>query len=167
MNGDPIAATNEIGVYNLLFFSMNLVTLGANGVNPAGILLHSVPNAAAFSANTMIVDGTPIISVNYEESQISSFDPHTFYYGCVAATEVTTAGVPVTCTIDVVAVDANSKVIATQAFNFVSNGGLLQNQMLGTFTSAFKNVYTLQFNVTSPLTTAALIDSFEATLHEM
>ena len=57
MNGDPIAATNQIGVYNLLYWTMNLVTPGVGNINPSGIIPHTRPNVAAFAANTVAING--------------------------------------------------------------------------------------------------------------
>ena len=37
---------------------MNLVTLGLNGVEAAGVIPHTPSNVAAFATNTMATDGT-------------------------------------------------------------------------------------------------------------
>lgn len=167
MNGDPIAATNEIDEYNLLFFAMDIATTGIDGVVTAGLIVHSLPNAAAFSANTEVVTGTPIITADYEGSDISSFIPRSMYYGCVAATAVPTEAVPVSCNITVTAYDINNKLLGTQVFEFVSLGGLTQNQNFGAYSSTLQqDVYTLEFSVTNDLVTAALIDDFAATLNQ-
>lgn len=62
---------------------------------------HTAENVAAFSANTALLDGTPMISANYEESTIDHFNAHSWYYGCVVATEETAASSPVSCNITV------------------------------------------------------------------
>lgn len=57
MNSDPVAATQRIGVYNLLDWSMALATLGVDGQVVTGIVPHTPNNVAAFTARSELTNG--------------------------------------------------------------------------------------------------------------
>lgn len=62
----------------------------------------------------------------------------------------------------------NGKQLATQDFHFAANGSIVQFQNYGAFNPEFQqqNVYYVDFSVSNPLLTAAVIDNFIATLYQ-
>lgn len=108
--------------------------------------------------------GTPTITVNYEDSSISSFNLETMYYACTLATEASLTSVPTSCNMTVTGFgppSSGSKQLATQTFPFVSNGGLEQDMTEGVFLSTFQGLYSAVFTLSSADTalTAGLVDN--------
>jgi len=118
---------------------------------------------------------------NYRDSNIDHFDLGYFYYGCTLAAQVSVVGVPKSCTITIkgYADDNGSNLVAQQSFSFnpSGSGGLLGGLLGGTGlkTSAqmskaivdlkFKNLKRVDFSVSDPLLTAALIDTVGYTVY--
>lgn len=169
--GDPIIATSEIGVYNLLNFkSINFVDTDPDfDGNHLGLAPYTYPYVATFSPGTKIIDNllapnASTITTNYIESTISSFTPKSFWYGCVYPFPYTAGSLPVTCTITATGFDKSGKLVAEQAFEFKANGSIIQDQNYGTF-NGFDNVYSVALGV-APITAAALVDNFIAKLEQ-
>ena len=57
MNNDPIASTQKVGVYNLLYWTFTLGTLGVAGKEVTGIIPHTPSNVVGFSARGELMDG--------------------------------------------------------------------------------------------------------------
>lgn len=113
--------------------------------------------------------GTPTITVNYQDSSIISFSLHSFYYACSSATELSLTSLPVSCNIIVTGFgppSSGSRQIATQTFEYVSNGGLNQDLVEGTFLSTFTGLYSAVFELSSVdnATTAGLVDNVANTI---
>ena len=166
MTVGPTALT-EIQQYESLFWAFNAVQLLAiTGVAP-----NTPQNAAAFSANTELLDGQTLVTSNFINSVVASFTPHTFFYGCVVATEETAAGVAQSCTITATGFAPGGAQVASQDFVFAAGPAttLVQPMVQGTFGPAFANVQTVRFALTSALSdvlVAGLIDTVTATLYE-
>lgn len=108
--------------------------------------------------------GTPTITVNYGDSTITAMTLSSMYYACASITEESPAALPVTCTITVTGYgppSAGSPQLATQSFVFVSNGGLTQDMVQGTFDGKFKGLYNAVFTLEADdvNATTALIDN--------
>jgi hypothetical protein len=87
---DPLIATSEIGVYNLLNFeSIYFVNTDPDfDGNHLGLAPYTYPYVATFSPGAEIIDNLlapniSTITASYIESTISSFTPKSFWYGCV------------------------------------------------------------------------------------
>lgn len=112
------------------------------------------------------------MTVNYAESTIDSFDLTSFFYGCTVAAQVSVVGLPRTCTITIKGYfnDAATQLAGTHTFTYtapvnglgVALGGQMQKAVVS---SSFKKVKRVNFSVTTPLVTAALVDTVAYTVY--
>nr|POE88335.1 hypothetical protein CFP56_11564 [Quercus suber] len=170
---DPLIATTQIGVYNLLnFIDINAVETDPDlDGNHLGIAPYTYPNVATFGVGTQLegaltLQGTvPIITANYTESTIKSWTPHSWFYGCVFPFPITAGSLPSNCTITAQGYSSAGRKIASalQTFTFAANGSLIQNQNYATFNQGFKGIYSLALSVDSA-SSAALVDNLIATV---
>jgi hypothetical protein len=182
-DGLPLVAASPIGIYLDLFWQGMSLAQTSGLTNVLGVVPNSPPNAAAFSSLdlTTVTQGQPSMRTNYRDSNIDHFDLGYFYYGCTVAAQVSVVGVPKSCTITIKGYtdDNGSNLVAQQSFSYTagSSGGLLGGLLGGTGlkTSAqmtkavvdpkFKNLKRVDFSVSDPLITAALIDSVGYTVY--
>jgi len=162
----PTALT-EIQQYEGLFWAFNTVQLLAI----SGVAANTPQNAAAFSANTELLDGPTLVTSNFPSSLIASFTPQTFFYGCVVASEETAASVAQSCTITATGFAPGGAQVASQDFVFTAGPvtTLVQPLAQGTFGPGFAHVQTVRFALTSALSevlVAGVIDTVTATLYE-
>ncbi|KAL9049086.1 MAG: hypothetical protein Q9162_007401 [Coniocarpon cinnabarinum] len=109
----PGLTTTVIGIYNMLSFNMNYANTDPDlDGNHLGSAPHSYPDVAAFSANTNLFNltGPASITADYVESTISYFQPQSWYYGCVFATEESAGSLPNTCDITATGFDSKLQV---------------------------------------------------------
>lgn len=166
--GFPLTGLTPIGEYNLLnFANINFVDTDPDfDGNHLGLAPHTYPYAATFGAGTSSLTGqTPLISIDYIESTLSSFTPRSFWYGCVLPSPYTAGSLPVSCNITATGYSQAGEQLASQTFAFMTNGSVIQDQNFGTF-KGFNNIYSLGFSVSNPVAAAALIDNLIATLEQ-
>jgi hypothetical protein len=134
--------------------------------SPLLLVANSPPNAAAFSTLDVatVAQGQPSMTVNYSDSTIDHFDLKSFFFGCVLATQVSILGKPISCTVTVKGYkDVGKKELAgSQTFSF--DAGLLQTQAQMVkadvkYGYGFEGVKHVDFFVSQPATTAAVIDT--------
>ncbi|EME47694.1 hypothetical protein DOTSEDRAFT_77927 [Dothistroma septosporum NZE10] len=164
----PLSGLTPIGEYNLLnFANINFVDTDPDfDGNHLGLAPHTYPYAATFGAGTSSLTGqTPLISIDYIESTLSSFTPRSFWYGCVLPSPYTAGSLPVSCDITATGYSQTGAKLASQTFAFKTNGSVVQDQNFGTF-KGFSNIHSLGFSVSNSNEAAALIDNFIATLEQ-
>ena len=164
MSNVPVVATQEIGVYNLLYWTFDVSTRGVDGVVTAGIIPHTPNNVAGYGGNSVVLNGPAQISANYPTSNIKYFTISSMYIGCTTAGTETVAEVVVSCSTTATAFDVAGNQLAAQTFDFVANGAPTQNMKPVTFGSGFQNVYSVGFTVSSPTTTVLFLDNVVTTL---
>lgn len=130
-----------------------------------GIIPNSPPNCAAFAPgdDATILQGTPEMTVVYDDSTVSNFTLGSFFYGCVLGTEASLAAAPMSCTLTLTGFNSRGKQIAQQDFPFVADGE--QQQMIEAYPVGFTQVQYITFVIQAPnATLAALIDTVSYTI---
>jgi hypothetical protein len=178
--GIPLIVASPIGIYQDIqwtgFALAQPTTLlpALNIVTP-----QSAPNTASFSGLTVgsLLQGTGLaaMTVNYLDSTIANFDLTSFFYGCTVAGTTTLIGAPRTCTITIRGYldDAGTQLAGTQTFTYTAPpcpllvalcpGGAMQKAVVDPV--LFKGVKRVNFGVTNPTLTAALIDTVAYTVN--
>lgn len=131
------------------------------GVVP-GVFPHSGTNYAASSARTTTLMGSAEFTTQYTNSNVSSFDLYSLYYGCVLSLENGAAALPTPCNIAVTgfAFGDNSGTmvqVAAQEFSYnpsTTTGSAQQTQVI--FNSFFRNLQYVLVQYTLPGGTATL-----------
>jgi len=124
----------------LLFQGITYTTVinTGTGLQP-GIAPHSGANYGAINVLSQL-QGTPMITANYPESKISSFQLESFYYACVVQLATGAAAIPTECNINVTGYQgsdnavAASKQVCSQSYNYNPTTPLaVQQQTFGKF----------------------------------
>ncbi|KAK6506908.1 hypothetical protein TWF481_005365 [Arthrobotrys musiformis] len=90
---------NYIGEYKSLYWQA--MTVGSSTLQITGVNAHSGNNVAAWSVDTILLQGTPAILADYRDSKTESFDLCGFAYGCALPTGQGAVAVPSKCTLTV------------------------------------------------------------------
>lgn len=92
------------------------------------------------------------------------FSLQSFYFGCVASSQETLAGVPIACTLTLTG-KRKGKVVVTQDISFSPTGLLVSDMKKQTFAGAWTNVDEVDFQQTALLAaaTSVLYDNVQFT----
>lgn len=112
-----------------------------------------------------------MITRNYPDSSISSFNLGNFYYGCSSGTETSITSVPTTCSMTITGFaggvpNAGGTQVATQTFQFVADGLSQDMNEAIVDKSAFVGLSAVVFTISSAnnAITAGLVDNVANTL---
>ena len=102
----------------------------------------------------------------YQDTTIDHFDLSSFFFGCVVGLDNGQADPAISCTVTATCVNPAGKTVASQSFNFMSNGGLVQN-MVEAKPSGFKGCQFVSFVTASAAgaTTGTAMDTFTYTVY--
>lgn len=164
----PVVDASPVGIYlDILFngFSGNVAAINNAG---AGVAPQSPNIDIAYGALDVdtIEEGTPEMTVVYQDTTVNFFDLTYFYFGCVIGLENRQADLVESCTVTATCVNPAGVTVATQNFPFVSNGGVLQN-MVQAKPNGFKGCEFVKFATTSlgGATTATALDTISYTVY--
>ena len=147
---------------------------GFSGVNsltgPAvnGIIPQSPSSEIAYGLTNVptTTQGTPEMTVVYQNTNATSFDLTSFFYGCTAESLL-----PLGCKITATCVNPDSQVVASDIFNFDGNGGALQ-QMRQAKPKGFVGCQSVKFSTIGELTGSTptiitLLDTISYTVYKL
>ncbi|KAF1940030.1 hypothetical protein EJ02DRAFT_495882 [Clathrospora elynae] len=169
LTGVPGGPITPIGVYEDIFWEgMSLVnTLGLQATQ--GLTPNSPNNYATYSEydSVTVEQGTPAaMMTKYKDSIIDHFDLHSFYYGCVVASQETAVALPTTCTVTITGYyDEESEIALQQNFIFVVGSQTTTQMIKANVDDRFIGLKRVEFDVTNSGRTAALIDTVRYTVY--
>jgi hypothetical protein len=154
----PVASLQPIGDYKGLSwdgFNVIDVSLASTGVAP-----HTEPNVAVQYILSEGVDETATLKPASDKT--TYFSLQSFYFGCVASSQETVAGVPIACTLKLTG-KRKGKVVVTQNISFQPTGLLTSDMKKQVFAGAWTNVDEIDFEQTGVLAaaTSVLYDNVE------
>lgn len=153
----PVASLQPIGNYKGLNWNgFNVINVG-NAVT--GVAPQTEPNVAVQYILTTGTSNTATLTP--ASSSTKYFALQSFYFGCVASSQETVAGVPIACTMTLTG-KKNGKTVVTQNISFNPTGPLISNMAYQKFAGAWSAVDEVDFTLTSTLSTAisVLYDNF-------
>ncbi|KAK6070707.1 hypothetical protein SCUP515_08316 [Seiridium cupressi] len=163
-----IAAVKELGYYGGVYYQgIDAVALGVNGKVVAGVKPASEPNVAAFGITTQVLRSKAAIRSNFTGSVTKSFSLKSLYFGCAVGTVESVASVAISCKFALAGYDAQSNLLAYQAFNFSPDKGLTSNMIKATFNSDFQDLVYVRLAATYGglnILGATLIDNITYTI---
>jgi hypothetical protein len=124
---------------------------------------HTNPNVAVQYVLSEGLDSTATLSPASDKT--TYFSLQGFYFGCVAGTQETVAGLPVACTLTLTG-KRKGKVVVTQDISFSPTGLLVSDMKKQVFAGAWTNVDEVDFKQTgllSAATTGVLYDNVQYT----
>lgn len=125
------------------------------GFKVVGIIPQSPNNEIAYGLTNVptTVQGTPEMTVVYQNTNATSFDLTSFFYGCSADVLL-----PLGCEITATCVNPDNQVVASDIFDFDGNGGVTQ-QMRHAEPKGFVGCQSVKFSTTGQVTgsTATII----------
>lgn len=147
----------------LYYQGISFTTVVRTGLLP-GVLPHSGNNYGAIGLPTML-QGSPMITTNYADSNIASFQLESFYFGCAVQTATGVTALPTACTINVTGYKGNDNTVAdsqqvcSQTYSYDPTTMLgVQQQAFGTFDDcAHQDLQfaTISFNLPGGLSAAS------------
>ncbi|KAK6534749.1 hypothetical protein TWF281_006050 [Arthrobotrys megalospora] len=146
---------NYIGEYKNLYWQA--MTVGSSTLQVTGVKAYSGDNVAAWSLDTMLLQGTPAMLADYQNSKTESFDLCGFAYGCALPTGQGAIAVPSQCTLTVKGYFDSGKFIERK-LTYDPTG--LRQQMVKTpegIFSDFKGLKKVTFETTGLLGTSATV----------
>lgn len=165
LTGIPGNAFNTIPTpyKGLLYQGQTFSTVVKTGGLLPGVAPHSGVNYAVIGLPTMLA-GTPMLSTNYPESNIASFQLESFYFGCVIQLANGATAVPSACDINITGYKGSDNTVAasqqvcSQSYQYNPTTALaLQQQAFGKFSDcAGKDIQFATIQFTLPGGSAAL-----------
>ena len=172
----PLVGFNPVNIYLDIFFKgWEVFDFGVAGstANVPGVLPQSPPVLIGYGTldAATVEQGTPALTVIYQDTTVDHFDFNSFFFGCALDTVEGAASAPQTCTVTVTGFDKNNKQVAQQKFNFVQDG--LSQQMVQAKLVGFTNLQTATFSTASTLlgtlpvntTVSTVADTFNYTVY--
>ena len=138
------------------------------GTIVTGVLPRSYPNAGAYSASTMLLQGEPEITNDYPGTVTLFFDFQQFYFGCVAGTAEAIASAPIGCNVTVTGYRESNEV-ARESFIYNPGVALTAPMMKASLGEEVKNLDYATFDSTYevPDVGATLLDDVKYTAYSM
>ena len=161
----PVLDTVPVPYQNLNFSSFNFQEAGTAGIAP-GVVPQSAPNYAA--NGPLDPSRTPMFTI--QGTNTTSFDLESFYYGCLAPTEVSNVQVSTNCTFTATGFKAsNGAKVAPVSLTFAASSLTNAAMMEATFGITYSGLKEVTLALTSsPIGTALpvlLVDSVKYVAH--
>lgn len=158
----PVASLQPIGTYKgLNWDGFNVIDVS---LAPVGVAPQTKPNVAVQYILTTGLSNTATLKP--ASSKTAYFSLQSFYFGCVASSQETAAGVPISCSLTLTG-KRKGKTVVTQDVSFSPNGllGLTSTMKKQTFAGAWTNVDEVDFKQTQLLAaaTSVLYDNVQFT----
>lgn len=109
---------------------------------PVGVAAESSPNVAVQYILSSGLDSTAVLKP--ASSKTSYFSLQSIYFGCVASSQETLAGVPLACSLTLTG-KRKGKIVVTQDISFSPSGLLTSEMKKQTFAGAWQNVDEVSF----------------------
>ncbi|KAK5126280.1 hypothetical protein LTR85_010516 [Meristemomyces frigidus] len=120
----PVASLQPIGTYkSLVWNNFNVIDVS---LAPTGVAPETEPNVAVQYLLTTGLSNTASLTPA-SSSGVSYFALESFYFGCVASSQETVAGLPIACSLTLTG-KRGGETVATQEVSF-SPSGLLTSEM--------------------------------------
>ncbi|KAF2725513.1 hypothetical protein K431DRAFT_342957 [Polychaeton citri CBS 116435] len=153
------AAVTAVGSYSHLYYQgFNVVSQGITDTQLVGVKAQSPSNVAAVDPLSETFQGQASLLTDYDDSNTTSFDLQSFYFGCVLAEANSITSTPQTCSLTITGFAGQNNAVATQSAQFTSSGTLQQMKKV-TLKSSFKKLTSVTFDLSST-TTALVTDDF-------
>jgi hypothetical protein len=139
-----------IGTYKgLTWDGFNVINVG---LAPVGVTAQTKPNVAVQYILSTGLDNTATLKP--ASSKTTYFSLQSFYFGCVASTQETVAGVPLACSLKLTG-KRKGKTVVTQDISFTPANLLTSPMIKQTFAGAWTNVDEVDFQLNGLLAAAA------------
>ena len=161
----PVLDRVPVPYQNLNFSSFNFQEAGTAGIAP-GVVPQSAPNYAA--NGPLAPSRTPMFTI--QGTNTTSFDLESFFYGCLAPTEVSNVQVSTNCTFTATALKAsNGAKVGPVSLTFAASSLTNAAMMEATFGITYSGLKEVTLALTSsPIGTALpvlLVDSVKYVAH--
>jgi hypothetical protein len=144
-----VASLQPIGTYKgLNWDGFNVIDVS---LAPVGVAPQTEPNVAVQYILSTGLDNTATLKP--ASSKTTYFSLQSFYFGCVASSQETVAGVPLACSLTLTG-KRKGKTVVTQDISFSPTGLLTSKMKKQTFAGAWTNVDEVDFQLDG-LTAAA------------
>ncbi|KAK4549154.1 hypothetical protein LTR36_007612 [Oleoguttula mirabilis] len=145
----PVASLQAIDTYQyLLWTGFDVIDVS---LAPTGVAPQSEPNVAV---QYLLTTGTSNTASLTPATGVSYFALQSFYFGCVASSQETAAGLPIACSLTLTG-KRGGETIATQEVSFdPSELALTSNMTKVVFAGSFQAVDEVTFEQTAVLATA-------------
>jgi len=156
----PVASLQPIGTYKgLNWDGFNVIDVS---LAPTGVAAQSKPNVAVQYILSTGLDNTATLKP--ASSKTTYFSLQSFYFGCVASSQETVAGVPLACSLTLTG-KRNGKTVVTQDISFTPAGLLTSPMKKQTFAGLWTNVDEVDFQLDGLLAaaTSVLYDNVQFT----
>ena len=156
----PVASLQPIGTYKgLTWDGFNVINVA---LAPVGVAAQSKPNVAVQYILSTGLDNTATLKP--ASSKTVYFSLQSFYFGCVASSQETVAGVPLSCSLKLTG-KRKGKTVVTQDISFTSAGLLTSPMKKQTFAGAWTDVDEVDFQLNGLLAaaTSVLYDNVQFT----
>jgi hypothetical protein len=155
-----VASLQPIGTYRgLNWDGFNVIDVS---LAPTGVAPHSEPNVAVQYILSTGLDSTATLKPASDKT--TYFSLQSFFFGCVASSQETVAGVPIACTLKLTG-KRKGKVVVSQDISFQPTGLLTSDMKKQVFAGAWTNVDEVDFQQTGLLSaaTSVLYDNVQYT----
>jgi len=148
----PVASLQPIGTYKgLTWNNFNVIDVS---LAPVGVAPQTEPNVAVQYILTTGLD--QVATLKPASSKVAYFSLQSFYFGCVASSQETAAGVPIACSLTLTG-KKYGKAVVTQDISFTPGGLLTSSMKKVNFAGAWANVDEVDFQQKGLLSAATSV----------